>query len=107
MTILKIMSIFLLAGVTGCAASASNVPAADLDFIGKTKADVIRARGEPGRVTNYYLGGALLVYVSDEHPVTAIYPKGPAEHRCETRFSINKLGVVADVSRIGNCHDSR
>src|SRR3546814_5096685 len=65
MTILKIMSIFLLAGVTGCAASASNVPAADLDFIGKTKADVIRARGEPGRVTNYYLGGALLVYVSD------------------------------------------
>ena len=104
MTALNRMSILILAGLTGCAASASNVPAADLAFLGKAKADVIRARGEPSRVTDYYFGGALLVYVSDEHPVTAIYPKGPAEHSCETRFSIGKTGLVEGVSRVGNCH---
>lgn len=104
MTTFRIMSILLLAGLTGCAASASNVPAADLAFLGKTRADVIRARGEPSHVTDYIFGGALLVYISDEHPVTAIYPKGPAEHRCDTRFSIGKTGFVEEVSRTGKCH---
>ncbi|WP_341702056.1 hypothetical protein [Ferrovibrio sp.] len=100
----RIASLIALLLLAGCAGTTLDSSVDQELWVGKSRVDLVAAKGPPDSEQSILFGGSVLIFVSDDHRLTAIFPKGPTRHKCMTRFKVDEGGTIVDVSKSGNCH---